>query len=352
MIIDSIIIENFGVYAGKQEVTLTPKPGKPIILFGGLNGGGKTTLLDAIQLAFYGSKAKIASRGKLAYKKYLRESINHKTDPAEGAAVTVFFNRIMDGEKHNFQIYRSWSERENVLEEDLRVLLDGEYDNFFTEHWEEFIENYLPSGIAHLFFFDGEQIEELADVENSSKILETAIHSLLGLDIVDRLQVDLKNYERRKKTETHDPKIINELELIRGSISQIEQEEEGIAMKEGRLVNESEFLQKQLNNNEERFRLEGGELYHNRHKLKNEELKIKNDKFELESQLRLLVSGSLPLSMTVKELKKIEKLAHHENKIRNARTFSESIDNRDNDLLNVLKEEKIADTSYNAIKIF
>ena len=66
-------------------------------------------------------------------------------------------------------------------------------------------------------------------------------------------------------------------------------------MKEGRLVNESEFLQKQLNNNEERFRLEGGELYHNRHKLKNEELKIKNEKFELESQLRLLVSGSLPL---------------------------------------------------------
>ena len=94
MIIDSIIIENFGVYAGKQEVTLTPTPGKPIILFGGLNGGGKTTLLDAVQLAFYGSKARLASRGKLAYKKYLRESINHKTDPTEGAAVTVFFNRI------------------------------------------------------------------------------------------------------------------------------------------------------------------------------------------------------------------------------------------------------------------
>ena len=121
MIIDSIIIENFGVYAGKQEVTLTPSPGKPIILFGGLNGGGKTTLLDAVQLAFYGSKARLASRGKLAYKKYLRESINHKTDPTEGAAVSVFFNRIMDGKKHNFQICRYWSEKGNVLEEDIRV---------------------------------------------------------------------------------------------------------------------------------------------------------------------------------------------------------------------------------------
>ena len=349
MIIDSIIIENFGVYAGKQEVALTPSPGKPIILFGGLNGGGKTTLLDAVQLAFYGSKAKLASRGKLAYKKYLRESINHKSDPTEGAAVTVFFNRIMDGEKNNFQIRRSWFERESAIEEDLRVLIDGETDSFYTEHWEEYIENYLPSGVAHLFFFDGEQIEELAEVENSSRILETAIHSLLGLDLIERLQVDLKNYERRKKTDTHDPKIINELEHIRESISQIEQEEEELAMKEGRLVNESEYHQKQLKIQEERFRLEGGEIYQNRHKLNNEELKLKNEKFEKESQLRSLASGSLPLLMLEEELNKIEKLAQHENKIRHARTFSESIKNRDNEVLRVLKKEKIADSSYSAI---
>jgi len=349
LIIDSIIIENFGVYAGKQEVALTPSPGKPIILFGGLNGGGKTTLLDAVQLAFYGSKAKLASRGKLAYKKYLRESINHKSDPTEGAAVTVFFNRIMDGEKNNFQIRRSWFERESAIEEDLRVLIDGETDSFYTEHWEEYIENYLPSGVAHLFFFDGEQIEELAEVENSSRILETAIHSLLGLDLIERLQVDLKNYERRKKTDTHDPKIINELEHIRESISQIEQEEEELAMKEGRLVNESEYHQKQLKIQEERFRLEGGEIYQNRHKLNNEELKLKNEKFEKESQLRSLASGSLPLLMLEEELNKIEKLAQHENKIRHARTFSESIKNRDNEVLRVLKKEKIADSSYSAI---
>ncbi|SVB71200.1 uncharacterized protein METZ01_LOCUS224054, partial [marine metagenome] len=67
-----------------------------------MNGGGKTTFLDAVQLAFYGPKAKLASRGKTAYKKYLRESIHHGTDTAEGASITIFFNRIMDGKKYNF----------------------------------------------------------------------------------------------------------------------------------------------------------------------------------------------------------------------------------------------------------
>lgn len=63
MILDSIIIENFGAYGGRNEAILTPDNDKPIILFGGMNGGGKTTLLDAIQLAFYGSKARISNRG-------------------------------------------------------------------------------------------------------------------------------------------------------------------------------------------------------------------------------------------------------------------------------------------------
>jgi len=50
MIFDSLIIENFGAYAGAQQMTLSPLPGKPVVLVGGMNGGGKTTLLDAVQL--------------------------------------------------------------------------------------------------------------------------------------------------------------------------------------------------------------------------------------------------------------------------------------------------------------
>src|SRR5512138_1255866 len=98
MILDSIILENFGAYGGRQEAILTPEEGKPIILFGGMNGGGKTTLLDAIQLAFYGPKARISNRGKLGYKEYLNESIHRASDPAEGAGITLRFRRITDGE--------------------------------------------------------------------------------------------------------------------------------------------------------------------------------------------------------------------------------------------------------------
>ena len=63
MIIETFIIENVGVYAGRQEANLTPLPGKPVILFGGLNGGGKTTILEGLQLCFYGPRTFQVARG-------------------------------------------------------------------------------------------------------------------------------------------------------------------------------------------------------------------------------------------------------------------------------------------------
>ena len=55
MIFHRLKLRNFGVYAGEHEIELAPKKkGSPVILFGGLNGRGKTTLLDAIQLLFFG----------------------------------------------------------------------------------------------------------------------------------------------------------------------------------------------------------------------------------------------------------------------------------------------------------
>jgi DNA sulfur modification protein DndD len=46
----------------------------PIILFGGINGGGKTTLLDALQLALYGPRARCSKRFNLSYEDFLKQS--------------------------------------------------------------------------------------------------------------------------------------------------------------------------------------------------------------------------------------------------------------------------------------
>ena len=77
MLLEQIKLKNFGLYSGDQTINLLPpSPNKPIILFGGLNGGGKTTLLDAIQLGLFGGHARISNRGTKGYQNYLSQCIH------------------------------------------------------------------------------------------------------------------------------------------------------------------------------------------------------------------------------------------------------------------------------------
>ena len=76
MILKSLTLENFGIYKGIHTVDLTVSEQKPIILFGGLNGGGKTTFLDALQLVLYGKHARCSNRGHQAFGSYLASTKN------------------------------------------------------------------------------------------------------------------------------------------------------------------------------------------------------------------------------------------------------------------------------------
>lgn len=341
MILDSIVIENFGAYGGRQEATLTPGEGKPIILFGGMNGGGKTTLLDAVQLAFYGAKAKLSNRNRLGYREYLRESIHRGSDPGEGASITLRFHRMMEGETRNFELQRSWREGVKGIEETVRVRRDGKLDDVFTDHWDEAIEAYLPSGISHLFFFDGEQVKELAEGGHAAEILGTAVHSLLGLDLVDRLETDLKAFERRKKAEGVDHETASKLNQARVELQHIDAAQEQALMQEGGLVNEAGRLGKELREAEGRFRAEGGELFLRRQELNADLVKLKAEKNTLETQFRELVAGPIPFLMVDGQLWEAEQQSRHENDVRHARIMIGALEERDDELLTTLREETV-----------
>jgi DNA sulfur modification protein DndD len=306
-----------------------------------MNGGGKTTMLDALQLALYGSKAKVSNRGRMGYREYLKDSINRSADPGEGAGITLRFRRTVEGKISHFELQRSWRIGAKGVEETLLVLRDGEYDDVFTSHWDEVIEAYLPVAISHLFFFDGEQIKELAEGSNAAAILGTAISSLLGLDLVDRLDADLRVFERRKKSEDMDPETARFLAQAQAEVEHYDKEQDKLTMEMGQLINEAGRLSKDLREKEKNFQHEGGDLFLQRKELEKRMADLKTEKFKAEEKLRELASGPLPLLMVSSLLGEVAEQAHSEQDIRHNQLLVEAMEKRDEALLEILRAENL-----------
>ena len=96
MIFENLLINNFGVYSGKQNFDLSTKEKKPVILIGALNGSGKTTFLQAIDFVLYGKFSNFFYSQKLSYENFLKKNIN-KNNYDEGAQVELVFFRKYKG---------------------------------------------------------------------------------------------------------------------------------------------------------------------------------------------------------------------------------------------------------------
>lgn len=202
MMITNLTLENFRVFQGVHEIDLEPKESssgsKPIILIGGLNGAGKTSILTAIRLALYGRNAFEGLHQNQDYIEKLESFVHNGSNTYEQpgfAAVTLTFTYNKNGEKSIFKVDRTWNRGEKdrlTLFQNGAILNELNYDQC-----QGFLNELIPHGIADLFFFDGEKIASLAEDE-SGRVLQTAVRRLLGLDLISKLRNDLAIFLKRQ----------------------------------------------------------------------------------------------------------------------------------------------------------
>ena len=211
MIIKKLQLHNFGVYAGDNEFIF--EGNKPVVLIGGMNGRGKTTFLEAVLLALYGSNSFAYSESKQkSYLQYLRSFVNRGSDD-QTCSVELEFE-INNGIKENYIVRREWDAVSKRTKEQILVYKDGIYNEFLTNNWPMFVENILPSALSSFFFFDGEKIAELA-VDNTNIQLKNSIRSMLGISVLDVLSNDiLRNLKKVDKTGSEE-KSVEEIQVLR-----------------------------------------------------------------------------------------------------------------------------------------
>ena len=157
MMLRSIVLENFGLYAGSNEIDLVPRrPHKvesPIVLIGGKNGTGKTTLLEAVRLALYGRRALGARIAQSEYEAYLRGCV-HRAADAHTAAVGLEFDYAEAGVVHRYRVLREWAVRGKSVIESLTLDKDGAaITSVPREEWHNFLQELIPPGCVAAVLF-------------------------------------------------------------------------------------------------------------------------------------------------------------------------------------------------------
>ena len=353
MILDELVLENVGTFRGKHKITLTPpSDGKPVVLIGGLNGAGKTTILEAVHLALYGSLAQVSGRRTGSYESYLRRLIHHGVSPQQGAAVQLTFHARQQGVERQFKVRRRWMGTDASLREILLVNVNDRYDEALTATWNEHVETFLPRGIAGLFFFDGEQIEALADLDRSKQVMGSAIAALLGLDLVDRLATDLAVLRRRHRSSELPEGMRQTIEDRQQTATLVRQAEEAAANVVATARVESERADKRLHSVTERYRGAGGDLLDQRETAEARVAMNRQQLTEVEEDLRRELAEESPLLLVQSLLVEVSKLGRAEADASRDRAVADVLVERDRLVLGQLRGMELTQKAVQAVEQF
>lgn len=313
MIIKELVLHNFGVYASTNKFIFHGE--KPIVLIGGMNGRGKTTFLEAVLLALYGSNSFAYSESRYkSFGQYLKSFVN----VADGTFFTyVDLEFAMDSKGDEvYRVRREWDGNKKRTNEIIRVYKNHEYNSFLTDNWAMFIESILPSGLSNFFFFDGEKIAELA-VDNTSNQMKESIKSLLGITVLDYLDSDLDriiNRTAKNRVDKEEVKTAEKLKMQKdAAITAFNCAELALAELEEKRTK----VQQELESMRQNYAMKGGDLVTQQQELFQKRADISYKIEVAKEQLTLDAASELPLVLVKNLLRNIRENAEieHDSKV-------------------------------------
>lgn len=259
------------------EIEFSREKGSGITVIHGSNGSGKTTLLNAFTWLFYNEVDFDTRPDRLITEGTIAQA-------AVGEQLTVSIQLQFEHEETGHiatrrAIYEKRSEEDFDGELiDMELTLEYKQGTSWQERGnpENSLDRILPERLSNLFFFDGEDIEELAGIDNQERIQES-IQNIMGLtilerstrhleDAAERFEDEVEQYASQELSELIEKKreleeTIEELKRrkddIKRSINRTETEIRDIEQKLERLDESAALQQRRQEYREERDKLEG-----------------------------------------------------------------------------------------------
>lgn len=217
MWISQLELTSFKSYQRQTFNFPQPEDGRNIVLIGGMNGFGKTSILEAIYLGLYGkdaiihlARAGLKTDDQKGYPTFLERAFNGEArrEGRDTMTVRIVINRT---KTKAVDISRKWyfngkgvwtTEEETVVRNITRGVpdtprIDGKNGFYLSSVLDEIL---VPAHVAPFFFFDGEEVKKLAD-QNRVEQVKQGLEALLGVVLLRSLADRLRDFEVSKRSE-------------------------------------------------------------------------------------------------------------------------------------------------------
>ena len=306
MILKTFSVENIRLFKGMHSIDFTPLQNsngdKPIILIGGKNGSGKTSLFDSILLCLYGSHTPNIHLSPKKYEQYIEQMIssNKQDDGIKKAAIELSFTFSHAGKTSEYFVRREWCFNPK-FSEILTVKKDGTIlSEIEMDQWQDLLNELIPPRFSRLFLFDGEKIQNLVDDSSDNIYLQDSFKSLLGLDIVERLKADLGIYLNRRVKNKELNQITQQKTSIENEIIENDNKKLDLLQERAQIQSRFDQIQSEIGQQEAKIASEGGGFARKRENLKTEKTHLDEKILFLENEIRDLCAGLYPFAITPK----------------------------------------------------
>lgn len=209
MLFKKLQFDNYKTYYGYQEVNLfipeeiRQDEEKNIILLGGLNGAGKTTILKAIHYILFGKRGITEQEHTRLF-----SNVINNTYFEEGGRDCSAVLTLETDNKEEWELTVTWSfdQYKRLLNENRKVvvrkpgMIHGKETNVGQiEAYNRIIDRIIPYHASPFFIFDGEEIKDIIIRQNSNE-MKNAIQKISGMDAYKELLEDLNSVQKDLET--------------------------------------------------------------------------------------------------------------------------------------------------------
>ena len=208
MKIKKIHVENYKTYK-LLDLDLEVTDDRPIILIGGGNGCGKTTLFDAIYHALYGLKIKDARQFEELFNAGVK---NESGLMNKHIILEVTFSGMVLSQEQQYKLKRAYMLADNKVLESVTLNMGGNQFNYGSgtpqaqksqseEIVNKIIAANLPAELSNYFLFDAMKTSEVVKEEQINKLIMKNINSVMGFNKYAQLRKVSETMLAEKKAE-------------------------------------------------------------------------------------------------------------------------------------------------------